>query len=254
MYNAIFFQDDDTRNVMTAMTNQTTAALESLNFYVVTKSWFVRAWPILTAKPNDFADMELGKNLREHIGKIQNSELVLSEAATKSQTDNNIDEKDDDDDENRESNHDEGNPSQYDINQSKLSISEYYSRTTENPKTTKMKPGLMHTRDYFFLGPSAWMLVKAKFGYDGYEICRSCKKVQPQIGQGRVAIALLPGEEDLSSTGAGSSDEGQNINYSSTIVPLSGRFPYEKVLSINIGADADENSTTQRNEMSNEVS
>ena len=87
-YNQLFFQDDDTRNVMTAMTNQTTSALESLKFYVVTKSWFVRAWPILTAKQNELVDDDMGEKMREHIGKIQNSELVFVD--TKRQT--NIDE------------------------------------------------------------------------------------------------------------------------------------------------------------------
>ena len=64
---------------MTAMANQTTAALESLKFYAVTKSWFVRAWPILTAKPNEPFKDDIGGDLRQKIGKIQNSEIVLVE-------------------------------------------------------------------------------------------------------------------------------------------------------------------------------
>jgi hypothetical protein len=265
---------------MTAMTNQTATALESLKFYVVSKSWFVRAWPILTAKPNELVDddnnMNMIENLREHIGKIKNSDLVFVDSSTKSQT-TSIDEKDEgvcvtdenenaasaDNDNNSDNNH-EGNSSSnsslHDINRSKSTISEYYRRISENSETTKMKPDLLHTQDYFFLGPSAWMLVKEKFGYDGYEISRCCKKVVQQRtgGQGRIAVALLPGEENTLSTCGNSSNnesEQHNINLlSSTIVPLSGRFPYEKVLSIKNGHSACMNAISQRNEISNEVS
>lgn len=243
------------------MTNQSTTALESLKFYVVSKSWFVRAWPILTAKPNELVDDDLNmiENLGDYIGKIENSELVVVDSRTKSQT-TSIDEKDedgvcvtDDNDNNSDNNHEgnsNSNSSLHEINRSKSSISEYYRRVSENPETTKMKPDLLHTLDYFFLGPSAWMLVKEKFGYDGYEISRCCKKVvqQQTAGQGRIAVALLPGEER-------NDGEQHNINlFSSTVVPLSGRFPYEKVLSIKNGHSACMNSISQRNEISNEVS
>jgi hypothetical protein len=221
---------------MTAMTNQNATALESLKFYVVSKSWFVRAWPILTAKPNELVDDDMNKieNLRDHIGKIENSELVVVGSSS---------------DNNHEGNSN-SNSSLHDINRSKSSISEYYRRVSENPETTKMKPGLLHTLDYFFLGPSAWMLVKEKFGYDGYEISRCSKKVVQQriAGQGRIAVALLPGEER-------NDGEQNNTNLlSSTVVPLSGRFPYEKVLSIKNGVSACMNSISQRSEINNEVS
>mmetsp|Transcript_11044 Transcript_11044/g.28008 ORF Transcript_11044/g.28008 Transcript_11044/m.28008 type:complete len:263 (+) Transcript_11044:71-859(+) len=205
--------DDDTRNVMTAMANQTPKALEDLKFYVVTKSWFVRAWPILTMKPNDDLDETIiGDDLTVHIGRIQNSELVLDPKSQGS-----TEEKEEADDEaNPADGH--GNPQEYDIDQSKQNISEYYRRISENPT---MKKGLVHTKDYFFLGPSAWMLVKEKFGFDGYEISRCCKKVD---GQGRIEIALLEGEK---------ANESTTNNLESTVVPLSGRFQYEKVFSSN---------------------
>lgn len=198
---------------MTAMTNQTPEALQSLKFYVVTKSWFLRAWPLLMAKPTDtLDDGTIGNDLREHIGKIQNAELVLEDSKSNPA---NMDEKGVGSSEDANNNH-ENNPQEYDIDQSKQNITEYYRRISENPETKKMKPGLEHTKDYFFLGPSAWLLVKEKFGFDGYEISRGCRKGAK--GQGRIEIALLPGEE---------SDE--KSNEVSTEVPLSGRFPYEKI-------------------------
>lgn len=208
---------------MTAMTNQTPEALQSLKFYVVTKSWFLRAWPLLMAKPTDtLDDGAIGDDLREHIGKIQNAELVLVDSKSNPA---NMDEKGVGSSEDANSNH-EKNPQEYDIDQSKQNITEYYRRISENPETTKMKPGLEHTKDYFFLGPSAWLLVKEKFGFDGYEISRGCRK--GANGQGRIEIALLPGEESSKKN----NEANQNLmsnNIVSTEVPLSGRFPYEKV-------------------------
>ncbi len=226
---------------MTAMTNQTPQALESLKFYVVTKSWFVRAWPLLTAKPNDDLDeTAIGDDLRDHIGKIQNEELVLVESKVKETKESSND----------ETNQSHGNPQEYDIDQSKQNINEYYRRiASENPDTTKMKAGLVHTQDYFFLGPSAWMLVKEKFGFDGYEISRSCKTTTT----GRIEIALLAGEETKNGE--------ETYTLESTIVPLSGRFPYEKVFPNNNNNNNNNNAGTktnsvksQRAAMLNEVS
>ena len=208
---------------MTAMTNQTPEALESLKFYVVTKSWFLRAWPLLTAKQNDtLDDTAIGDDLTVHIGKIQNSELILDDSKA-SPTD--VEDKGVGPAVGVNSNG-ESNPQEYDIDQSKQNISEYYRRISKNSETTKMRPGLVHTKDYFFLGPSAWLLVKEKFGFDGYEISRCCRKAA--IGQGRIEVALLPGEE----SNGNSSEANQTLtsnNLISTAVPLSGRFPYEKV-------------------------
>ncbi len=208
---------------MTVMTNQTPEALESLKFYAVTKSWFLRAWPLLTAKQNDtLDDTAIGDDLREHIGKIQNSELILDDfkASPTSVDEKGVGPSAD------ASSSGESNPQEYDIDQSKQNITEYYRRISKNSDTTKMRPGLVHTKDYFFLGPSAWLLVKEKFGFDGYEISRCCRKAA--IGQGRIEIALLPGEESNENSGEANRNLMSN-NLVSTAVPLSGRFPYEKV-------------------------
>lgn len=207
-----YVQDDDTRTVMNVMTNPTTTALASLRFFAVAKSWFVRAWPILTATNPDSIDDDIGENLREYIGKIPNSELV-AELDT-------ADEKE----------HQIGSGFAAAVGKSSNKSSHHQfepssvCRIPENPDTTKMKPGLVHARDYFFLGPSAWMLVKEKFGYDGYEFRRSCKK--SSAGMGLIAVALLPGEET----------EENTKTLQSTTIPLSGRFQYEKIFLANNNA------------------
>ena len=255
LFSPTFFnQDDDNMKVMNAMTSENESALKSLKFYVVAKSWFVRAWPILTAKPNEPVDNYIGENLKEYVGKIQNSEIVLIDAKCEASaiekdeesvpfSDQNVSMNDTSDGDNGR------NSTLYHVNKSKQSITEYHRRISADSETIRIQPGLIHTRDYFFLGPSAWMLVKEKFGYDGYEICRCCKK----ISSGRIQIDLLPGEATTSST-VMNSVEGENINLlPSTIVPLSGRFPYEKVLSTNNNATGRFNVISQRNHLNKEV-
>jgi len=228
-----YASDDDTRRVMNVMTNQTPTNLESLKFFAVTRSWFLRAWPILTSKPPDYIDVDVGDNLREYIGKIHNSELVVVHEEEADATE--IDEKKDIDspvplgDLTEEeklagvvgTHRDHGS-----VRKNRL---ESHHRIHPDPETIQMKPGLVHTKDYFFLGPSAWMIVKEKFGYDGYEIRRSCKNAAAGAGQGVIAVALLPGEETLP-TRNGNDDEATKL-MQSTIIPVSGRFQYEKVFS-----------------------
>jgi len=237
--------DDDTRKVMNVMANQTATALESLKLYAVTKSWFLRAWPILTAKPPHCLTDNFGDNLRDYIGKINNSELVLVDTTKSNQI--SIDE-------------DAGVKEQEGGIRSDVLVDgkaetitksngvgnhlEFHRSIPENPETIKLKPGLVHTKDYFFLGKSAWLLVKEKFGYDGYEICRSCKNaVTGNFGQGVIAVALLPGEETVPP----STDDEQTKILQSTVLPVSGRFQYEKLIPSNFDSDVCMKSTSHNN-------
>jgi hypothetical protein len=230
---------------MNVMANQTTESLKELKFYAVPSSWFVRAYPFLTARPDTINDPVIlaagGDNWKDHIGMIENSVLVVDNSVSSS-TERTVS-----DDENDTST----NATQHHRQQhlvAKAKIEELHRRRMQQngqhnnndnatTATTKMKPGLVHTKDYFFLGPSAWTLVKEKFGFDEYEICRSCWKAAPaaatsttsvqsddhptstinnNIGQGAIAILLLPGE---ATTG----------NRMIEIPPV-GRFPYEKII------------------------
>ena len=233
---------------MNVMANQTATALESLKVYTVTKSWFLRAWPILTAKPPNYVTDDFGDNLREYIGKINNSELVLVDTTESNQisidndNDNGVKEQDG-------GIHSDGlvdGKAATTITKSNgvRNHLEFHRSIPENPETTKMKPGLVHTKDYFFLGTSAWLLVKEKFGYDGYEICRSCKNVVTgNFGQGVIAVALLPGEETVPL----STDDEQTKILQSTVLPVSGRFQYEKVIPSKLDSDVCMNSTSHNN-------
>ncbi|VEU37710.1 unnamed protein product [Pseudo-nitzschia multistriata] len=220
-----YASDDDTRNVMNVMTNQTPSALEALKFFAVTKSWFVRAWPILTAKPPDYIDDDFGDNLREYIGKIQNSELVVEADQIGVDDEKKLQEE-------------RVVPSSGLTNEAM-----HHRKVPQHVEPIKMLPGLVHTKDYFFLGPSAWMLVKEKFGYDGYEICRSCKSVATGVGQGTIAVALLPGEETIPSTFVADDNDENVKSMQSAILPVSGRFQYEKIISAKIESDICMNST-----------
>ena len=76
-----------------------------------------------------------------------------------------------------------------------------------------MKRGLVHERDYFVLGPSAWTLVKSKFGDDGYEIARPCVSAKDN----KLAIQLLR-------------EESEGGKPTQIEIPPSGRFAYERVV------------------------
>ena len=247
---------------MNAISNQSTTALESLKFYAVTNSWFVRAWPILTAKPNEPINDNIREDLRDYIGEIRNLEIVLVNTKSHLSMDGNDEGRvrsncttdENAAAENNGNKKRDNHSSLSDIEKSKMRINEFHRRTIENPETTQMKPGLLHTRDYFFLGPSAWMLVKNKFGYDGYEICRRCKKIEPQPGQERIAVALLPAEENKPPVSLGGNGDENTITFLSTIIPLSGRFPYEKMFSTKKNTGDSTDTTIRSIEMKNEVS
>ena len=88
-----------------------------------------------------------------------------------------------------------------------------HRRIVESRQHSTMMRGLVHKTDYFFLGPSAWMLVREKFDFDGYELSRAC--VRTGGSQNTLAIQLR--------------EEESEGNIASLIqIPASGRFPYEK--------------------------
>lgn len=92
-----------------------------------------------------------------------------------------------------------------------------HRRIVRSRQHSTMKPGLVHTKDYFFLGSSTWMLVKEKFDFDGYELSRSCVQTGGGSSQNNLAIQLREEESDG--------------NIATLIgIPASGRFPYEKVI------------------------
>jgi hypothetical protein len=179
---------------MNAMADHTQNSLEDLRFFIVPASWFPKAWPLLTARSPDGVQ----EGWRELIGRIQNSELMNVEREVSSSDDD-----------------DEGDSNLSIAERSKKRFSLLHSRMARNRQQPIMRRGLAHQRDYFFLGPSAWMLVKEKFGFDGYELSRSC--VFTGTSQNTVAIQLEAAESE--------DDKPMLID-----IPPSGRFAYEKVV------------------------
>ncbi|CAJ1966950.1 unnamed protein product [Cylindrotheca closterium] len=177
--------DDDVRNAMNAMSNPTD--VDSLKFYIIPSSWFVKAWRLFGARSEDDVD----ENWRESIGSIQNIELLNIEHEVTS---------------------DEEDPAE---DQQKKMFEKLHLRMAKNLQEGKIMSELEHTKDYFFLGASAWLLVKEKFGFDGLELERPCVT---NAANGSLEIQLKL-------------EESNGTTPKLITIPPSGRFAYEKVMS-----------------------
>ncbi|KAL3901288.1 MAG: hypothetical protein SGARI_006093, partial [Bacillariaceae sp.] len=258
--------DDDTNNVLNVQSNPTPENLEGLKFYAVPAEWFVKAWPILTAAPNFNGGIQnadtIPRDWREHLGRIQNAELVEVSAAERQVSD---DENDDNDMDRKPaaipttSNGHATNVTNF--TQAKERFSQLH-RKQQQKLALKMKPGLVFMSDYFLLGPSVWGILKEKFGHDGYEICRSsCKATTPPsnaaVEEGILAVALLPGEGQHATTTISTDDNPSDSTAAASEleiidIPPEGRFKYESVLPRMVKlANEDDASTGSRDEPRN---
>jgi hypothetical protein len=219
-------------NVMNVMSNPTPANLEGLKFYAVPASWFIKAWPILTAKLGNDNSLQMAGNIprdwKQYVGRILNAELVVNAEREVS---------DDDDDLDRKPTAVptmNGHANTTNFDQVKAQISQLHRRQQQK-LTPRMKPGLVCCSDYFFLGPSVWGILREKFGYDGYEICRSCCKATTSHSyaaeEGTIAIALLPGEGAFAtSTYHDNGSTTASADVETIGIPPTGRFALEKIL------------------------
>jgi hypothetical protein len=218
-------QDEDNINILNAMSDPTSETLDNLKFYAVPASWLVKVWPILSYRP----DLDSLNNVPEKdvVGKILNAQLVAEDARLVTDEDDNDKRKPAAVGRNAGSN---SNSNTTNFDQAKASMERFHRRQmTQRAKTTKLMPGLQHAKDYFFLGARVWDLVKLKFGYDGYEICRTSCKATATTGtreeeQGTIAITLLPGE------GTQPAGAVTMTTCDKVVIPATGRFPYEKIL------------------------
>lgn len=199
-------QDDDNRNVMNAMSSKTQSSLEALKFYILPASWFLKAWPVLTARSSD----GIKESFREHIGSIQNAELLDNVEHAVSSSD-----EEDACNHRGGKNNDGNNTRESDADRNKRRFERMHRKMTMSRQQWTMKKGMTHKRDFFFLGPNAWTLVKEKFGFDGHELGREC--VFTENSQNSIAIKLHPGEVEDS--------KSDLVN-----IPHSGRFAYEKIV------------------------
>jgi hypothetical protein len=171
---------------------QSQSAKEPLNYYIVPATWFSKAYPILISKTSD----GIGDRWKEQLGRISNSELMNVVERENSS----------DDDETGSL-----NPCNV-LEVQKKRFDLMHRRIRENQRQSIMKPGLVHARDFFFLGPGAWALVKEKFDFDGYELARP---VVPSP-QNTLAIQMMQ-------------EESEGNTATMICIPPSGRFPYERV-------------------------
>lgn len=185
--------DDDIRLTLNAMSNvHAQAGKEPLHYYIVPATWFSKAYPVLTSRTSD----GITDGWKEELGRISNSRLM-----------NVVERENSSDDEETGS----LNPcSVLEVQKKRFDL--MHRRIRENQRQSTMKPGLVHARDFFFLGPGAWALVKEKFDFDGYELAR------PVVAgpQNTLAIQLME-------------EESEGNKATMITIPPSGRFPYERV-------------------------
>eukprot|EP00934_Nitzschia_sp_Nitz4_P003886 Nitzschia sp. Nitz4//scaffold1_size375055//313508//317176//NITZ4_000326-RA/size375055-processed-gene-0.464-mRNA-1//-1//CDS//3329541195//3876//frame0 len=183
--------DDDTRKVMNAMSDASQNA--NFYFYIVPAAWFRAAYPILTAR----SSADIPTNWRDTIGPIANAELL-------SHTDAEI--------QPVPASNAGGGVAEV----QRKRFDQLHNRGGNNRSLESMRVDLTHKEDYFFVGPSAWMLVKEKFDFDGYELKRPCIPVDTKTSHG-MAIRLH-------------AEESEGGTPRLIQIPPSGRFPYEMVI------------------------
>lgn len=183
------------------MSSKTRSSLEALKFYIVSASWFVKAWPLLMARE----PTSVNEGFREQIGRILNGDLL-------SGVENAVSSSDEEDGDVTDDGNNNGGPN---ADRTKRRFERLHRKMAMSRQKFIMRKGLQHKRDFYFLGPSAWMLVKEKFGFDGHEIGRECTFAGDS--QNVVAIKLL-------------TEEVEDNKATLISIPLSGRFAYEKVI------------------------
>ena len=87
------------------------------------------------------------------------------------------------------------------------------------PPSHSLRTDLKHGVDYFLLGPSAWLLVKEKFGYDK-EIGWPC--VYHSTNESTLSVAI-------GAIGGASTNQAAHQNF--IPIPPAGYFPYQQLLS-----------------------
>lgn len=257
--------EEDTRQVLNAMAGERTASLlKELQFFLVSSTWMLKAYPMLNARPNmngnsinnnnqikggddggggsgNDNDEEISNKWRETVGIIANSELLSWDHAVSSSSD-------DEGGGNAQGNNNGNSHGSSNGQSTPLRKPPSTSSPTASPQkqqppapnsklnnssSSSLRRDLKHGEDYFLLGPNAWLLVKEKFGSDGNEIGRPC--VFHSAEDSTLAVALLDsnnGSSDKSSQGhaADQPQQQQPQQQSLVSIPPTGRFPYEKLI------------------------
>lgn len=194
--------DEDTRQVLNVMSaKKTSSSLSGLTFFLVPSTWLLKAWPMLSAgdsnPPSNGNGGSVDEKWRERVGMIQNGELLSWDRAVSSS-----------DEEGGEN----GN-----------SKPPKLRKQQKPPDACPLRSDLAHGEDYFLLGPSAWLLVKEKFGSDEVELGRPC--VFHNTEESLLAVAMDQPQNGSSNTAASSSQNKQLIP-----IPPAGYFPYGRLI------------------------
>ena len=274
------------------------AAIQKLEFYALPMSWLKRAWPVLYPQSHGYNFFEdannnnssnnYGESWREQIGIIENAQLVAlppdesssSSSTTKeSPTASSLIGKGGKKEEGvggvgegkgveKEEMDKDGSTFRTKAileqalkrRQAQLHQHQHHQQNQQQHQL-KLKTNLKHSKDFVFIGKNVWMIIKEKFGYDGYEIRRTCVHVPKSTlvcsnstknnnrdnddGDGgnndnhdlsQVGIELLPGEATKSgemtslpvvASASAAAAEGRRV-VRVIRLPASSRFPYEK--------------------------
>jgi hypothetical protein len=174
--------------------------LDHLFFYVVPAVWMRKAWPLLS-----------GQKASTTIGRMELADLVVRDHEIS--------------DEEEEDAHLQKNLVLKELQRAVIvdttpnvnavrTVSAGHSHGRRPPV---LRTGVTHGKDFFLLGPSAWYMIKHKFGYD-QEIRLNCAFVeQPNLGT-TLAVILHP------------ADVAQGLVAVNQPIPPTGRFGYESLL------------------------
>lgn len=248
---------NDLLETMNVMADPHTEACK-LEFYAVPMSWFRKVWPVL--QPANVLNVD--ESWRENAGRIENSSILTfvedhtTAAATEDGNDTgNVDDK-------ASRSNDTNPPMPLDMDRNKRLLEEALRRRHRqtDKRQCKIKPGLVHSKDFVFVGKSTWTIMKEKFGYDGYEIRRTCIPLPVNnsinddgVGDhgenknnddGSIAIELLPGEADVLMVTTSKTNGTDPSGGSSRFIPIpaAARFPYDLYVegAINDGEEEDD--------------
>jgi hypothetical protein len=165
--------------------------LDRMFFYVVPAVWMRKAWPLLS-----------GQKSVVDSGRMELADLVVRDHEIS--------------DEEEEDAHSKKNLVLKEL-QKRVAVPSSPVRVVHHPhRRPQLRTGLAHAKDFFLLGPSAWQMLKHKFGYD-QEIRLKCAFVEQPNGT-TLAVILYPAD-----VAAGSAALHQPI-------PPTGRFGYESLL------------------------
>lgn len=206
--------------------------MKGLFFYVIAADWMHRAWPILRGS---HSDPQLSDNWREElIGRIVNEQLLnISSLPDVTASAGAI--------------YNSPLNGQDDIQRSKVNELAKKAKTlSHNPingsDSTKLQTSQQkcykirrdaadHFIDYFLVGSNVWLLLKEKFGYD-YEVKLRCQYTPPRIAEWCLEAVVLD-SEDVKNLNNDSPAKLTHLRTVTVPIPLSGRFPYENLLSSN---------------------